>query len=574
MSLRKRTNLTDSEINQILFATPVEESEGESFELESEDEFNPPPEDVESDTYDDISVHVECEVFADAAFEEAATQPRTKKRKKTSISSPISADSYKGKDGTVWVQVVGDESTSGRLNASNVLREAPGPSSSAKRAICQDSPLSALCLFIDRFIIDHIVKCTQTEAQNKLNDKSWKTSSKEIYKLIGIMYARGLIAKGQPVHEIWSKDWGPPFFREVMSRNRYKELLTYIRFDLRETRSMRLNTDKFALFSIIWNRFIDNCKSHYFPNENITVDEQLFPTKARCPFTQYMASKPDKFGIKFWLAVDAKSKYLVNGFPYLGRDDHRPKDETVSEYVVLQLMEPYVGKGRNVTTDNFFTSVKLADKLEKKKTTIVGTMNRIRREIPPEIKSSKAPLHSTTVLKRKNLTLTVYQGKPSKNVLLLSSVHPDVSISAGPKKIPDSVEYYNQTKFGVDVVDQMARKYSTKVSSRRWPLQVFYNVFDLAAINALVLYREVTGTNISRREFLLKLITELKMSDGEPDFSEESDFDVEPAPERLVNCSVDCTGKSRNKTKKRCGKCKRPVCGKCISRTRLICKQC
>ena len=142
---------------------------------------------------------------------------------------------------------------------------------------------------------------------------------------MGIMYARGLIAKEQPVHEIWSKDWGPPFFREVMSRNRYKELLTYIRFDLRETRSMRLNTDKFALFSIIWNRFIDSCKSHYFPNENITVDQQLFP------FTQYMASKPDKFGIKFLLAVDAKSKYLVNGFPYLGRDYHRPKDETVSE---------------------------------------------------------------------------------------------------------------------------------------------------------------------------------------------------------------------------------------------------
>ena len=108
-------------------------------------------------------------------------------------------------------------------------------------------------------------------------------------------------------------------------------------------------------------------------------------------------------------------------------------------------------------------------------------MNRIRREIPPEIKSTRAPLHSTTVP-----TLTVYQGKPSKNVLLLSSVHPDVSISAGTKKIADSVEYCNQTKFGVDVVDQMARRYSTKVSSYRWPLQVFYNVLDLAAINALV----------------------------------------------------------------------------------------
>lgn len=40
------------------------------------------------------------------------------------------------------------------------------------------------------------------------------------------MYARGLIAKGQPVHHIWSKTWGAPYFREAMSRNRYKELLT------------------------------------------------------------------------------------------------------------------------------------------------------------------------------------------------------------------------------------------------------------------------------------------------------------------------------------------------------------
>ena len=96
----------------------------------------------------------------------------------------------------MWIRIVSDENTSGRLNACYVLREAPGPSSSAKRSICKDSPLSALCLFIDKFIINHKVKCTETEAQNKLNDESWKTSSTEFYKLLGIMYARGLIAKG------------------------------------------------------------------------------------------------------------------------------------------------------------------------------------------------------------------------------------------------------------------------------------------------------------------------------------------------------------------------------------------
>jgi len=36
-----------------------------------------------------------------------------------------------------------------------------------------------------------------------------------------------------------------------------------------------------------------------------------------------MPNKPDKFGIKFWLASDVETKYVVNGFPYLGKDETR-----------------------------------------------------------------------------------------------------------------------------------------------------------------------------------------------------------------------------------------------------------
>ena len=69
----------------------------------------------------------------------------------------------------------------------------------------------------------------------------------------------------------------------------------------------------------------------------------------------------------------------------------------------------------------------------------------------------------------------------------------------------------------------------------------------------------------------LSLITELKMPYEQPiDISEELDFKIEPTTEHLVNC----IGKSKNKSKKRCGRCKRPVCcGKCISCTRVICKK-
>ncbi|XP_071746194.1 piggyBac transposable element-derived protein 4-like [Lepeophtheirus salmonis] len=232
---------------------------------------------------------------------------------------------------------------------------------------------------IDNYFIDHIVKCTIVEARSKLKNDVWTTSKREILQLIAIMYARGILAKGQPTEVIWSRKLGINLFRNTIPRDRYKELLRYIRFDIRSTRSQKLQNDKFALISMIWDRFVENCKSSYKPGENITIDEQLFLTKATYPFTQYMVKKPDKFGIKFWLAVDASSKYLVNGFPYLGKDSQRPANKSLSEYVVMKLMEAYLGKGRNVTTDNFFTSLPLTNELQKNRTIILGTMNRARK---------------------------------------------------------------------------------------------------------------------------------------------------------------------------------------------------
>ena len=61
------------------------------------------------------------------------------------------------------------------------------------------------------------------------------------------------------------------------------------------------------------------------------------------------------------------------------------------------------------------------------------------------------------------MTLTVYQGKRSKNVILLCTVHKSVSFSDGRKKLPDSIQYYNSTKYGADILNQKARLYTTKV---------------------------------------------------------------------------------------------------------------
>lgn len=97
-----------------------------------------------------------------------------------------------------------------------------------------------------------------------------------------------------------------------MPRDKFKEILRYPRFDIRSKRSERIKIDKFALISVIWDRFVDNCQALFIPHENVTIDEQF-------PITQYMESKSDKFGIKFWMVDDIATNYFVNGHPYLGK---------------------------------------------------------------------------------------------------------------------------------------------------------------------------------------------------------------------------------------------------------------
>ena len=58
--------------------------------------------------------------------------------------------------------------------------------------------------------------------------------------------------------------------------------------------------------------------------------------------------------------------------------------------IVKRLIQPISHRGRNVTFDNWFTSVTLAEEILKEhKITIFGTIRKNKREIPPEFISTK-----------------------------------------------------------------------------------------------------------------------------------------------------------------------------------------
>lgn len=64
------------------------------------------------------------------------------------------------------------------------------------------------------------------------------------------------------------------------------------------------------------------------------------------------------------------------------------------KFVVLKLMEPFTGYEKNVTTDNFFTSVSLATKLLAKNIIIVGIIRGNKRELLAKEQKEKMTLFS------------------------------------------------------------------------------------------------------------------------------------------------------------------------------------
>ncbi|XP_025160794.1 piggyBac transposable element-derived protein 4-like [Harpegnathos saltator] len=491
----------------------------------------------------------------------------------TSSDKEISAE--KAADGTLW-ETLNEGRNVGRSPIYTIFKDVSGPTAYAKRHIMLGSASSAFNLIIDEGMMAYIKSCTELEAHQVLNNKEWTVTKSQLWAFVAILFARGAYeAKNLKCSYLWSAKWGPAFFAQTMSRDKFIDILRFIRFDKKNERSERLKTDKFALISKIWEKFIENSQACYKPDANITIDEQLFPIKARCRFTQYMPNKPDKFGIKFWLASDVRSKYLVNGFPYLGKDETRGSNIPLSEFVVTKLAEPYLGCGRNITTDNFFTSISLAKKLLAKKTTLVGTIRANRKELPKIAKAKKDKItqFSTKLYRSENCTLTIYKSKPNKKVLLLSTKHKNITIEKNKKLVPETVTYYNSTKYSVDVFDQMARKYSVKASSRRWPLQVFYNILDLAAINVWILYKETTQVNISRKDFIFQLAEELRSKYREEVENTSIPMTEIHATDARKNCQVQQSCK-RNRCRNHCAKCNRNVCGKCVSKTEFICKKC
>ncbi|XP_022160703.1 uncharacterized protein LOC111026853 [Myzus persicae] len=188
-------------------------------------------------------------------------------------------------------------------------------------------------------------------------------------------------------------------------------------------------------------------------------------------------------------------------------------DNSPSSIVKRLILAPISKTGRNITMDNWYNSIPLANELLKNHNlTVVGTLRKNKREIPPVfLETKKREVNSTLFGYGKDLLLTSYTPNKNKNVIMISSMHDQgiIDPESGDQKKPEVITYYNGTKGGVDVVDEMKGEYSVARISCRWPLTIFFSLMNIAGINSQIIYRENTDKMITRREYLKTLGQEL-----------------------------------------------------------------
>ena len=347
-------------------------------------------------------------------------------------------------------------------------------------------PVDAFSLFLSDKVVSDVVKYTNIEGQ-RVSGEAWVPMDKvECEALLGLLLFLGTRKQNMlSTESIWDSVYGCGIIRACMSRRRFQVLLQFLRFDDKSTRNARRQKDPFAPFRDTWDEFMKALSAHYIPGALLTIDEQLVPFRGRCSFRQYLPSKPDRYGIKVFWVADAERNFPLLGIPYLGRPAGQERHTNLGSNIATELATPYFKSGRNVTCDNYFTDMALAETLLKNGLTMVGTVRGNKRFLPNSFKSGRQlALHDSEFAYNKNATVLKYQSKRRKSVILLSSMHDTgiVGSDQNPKKKPEIVLFYNSTKGAVDTLDKMAHTYTVKRKTQRWPLVMFFNIIDMATI--------------------------------------------------------------------------------------------
>ena len=425
------------------------------------------------------------------------------------------------------------------------------------------TPSDAFKLFFDEDVVSKLCQWTNERAEKffasrpqtdrKVNSLRWRpVTVDDMYTFFGLLLSMG-ITKLPRLFMYWSKGpmfSGPAIFcAEVMSWGRFMSILKFLRFS--PVQHVRKGEPKTRI-----EPFLDllraKCQLVMRSDKHITVDEALILYKGRLRFRQFMKSKRARFGVKVFVLCPSEpgwNGYSWNFHLYYGKDNIPMADPgalclSSSEKVVVYLMEHLLDEGRHVVTDNWYTSLRLSDYLQTRKTLLTGVV-RDGRGPPKVIQNEKLQRHQCVFARQENTLVVKWKDKREVTVLTTKYeagvVEKNKTYFGGDTVFfnkPLPVEKYTEKMGSVDLADQMLEPYDTHRKCKAWFKKLGIHFVFRCLLNSFICLRNVAHYSEDFMNFIIaasrellqehnlgaaSLLTMEEMQNNPPSFSVPSD---------------------------------------------------
>ena len=468
------------------------------------------------------------------------------------------------RDGEGW-SLMADPFEDGEDNSQFVLRRKFGDSNFDQNICNKNSisnKLSALKLFLDNDVMKNIVNYTNTRAETYIKQRKSDIDAGKITKLgkrvkkdkdnvLGLkwrpidlntlwtFFALLMIMtawKAPSIKDYWAVDLlsgSLVFTAQIMSKNRFLQILKFLRFcNPNNYRPNQLNTRVEEFFNAMIKKSMELCD----PGDNLSIDESIAPFMGRIRIKQYIQNKRHRFGLKLFMLCPSSPSllgYTSNFVLYVGEetytfgqhvDDDLRNNEDISktERIVFKLLTSshhnMLNEGRHIATDNWYTSVHLAELLYNYKTYTTGTI-RPNRGVPKILQNVQLKVPQTAFAKRDKILIAKYKPKQKKIVHVLSTkycagkfVEKKTYKKGGESffhKKNNVVDKYNKTMGGVDMTDQVLSHYDIARKSMTWFKKLSLHILSLVTLNSKIIYYDVNPVPKKKKSTFPQYLSEL-----------------------------------------------------------------